>query len=37
MLMMEKELPIDGFLQIDDPEPIDLTDDHFRQGQFTNW
>lgn len=27
-----------GFLpEIDDPEPIDLTDDHFRHGQFTNW
>jgi len=27
-----------GFLpELDEPEPVDLTDDHFRHGQFTNW
>jgi hypothetical protein len=27
-----------GFLpELDAPEPIDLTDDNFMQGQFTNW
>ena len=27
-----------GFLpQIDEPGPIDLTDDNFMKGQFTNW